>query len=140
MKSQEQILAELDSFYPEEHEWEALDELIEEASYHPGKDTVKILLNVFERFPEHDGCRVFWSIVHTLEAIGDYESELVNSIQRQPHEMSVLMLNRLINGGFREIDGKPITDILHEIAMNNSFPNAISEKANYFIEYQQSRT
>ncbi len=140
MKSQEQILTELNGYYPKEDEWEDLDELIAEASYHPGKDTVKALLQVFERFPEHDGYGVFWAIVHTLEGIGNYESELVKSILRHPHEMSVLMLNRLINGGVREIDGKPIIDILNEVAVNSSFPNEIREKANHFIEYQQSRT
>ena len=140
MKIEEEIIDELNKFDPAQCDWKDLDVLIEKASEHSGEDIVKALLNLFERFPEHDGYGVFWSIIHTLETIGCYETELVNSIQRQPHEMSVLMLNRLLNDGDNEINGRKIVEILQDIAANNSFSHEIRKQAKNLIEDQQNRT
>ncbi len=137
--NKETVIDNLNNFSPKQDEWDELDSLIEEASEHSGDKVVKSLLSLFERFPTHDGYGVFWSIIHTLEAIGGYENELVNSIARQPHELSVLMLNRLINGGYKEIEGKPIINVLKEIANNESLSNEIREEANGFVEYQANR-
>ena len=138
MRNIEEIIKDLNNYSPVQDEWRGLDEIIAEAAEYRGDEIVRALLNVLERFPTHDGYGVFWSIVHALEAIGDYEAELVSSISMQPHEMSVLMLNRLINGGVTEIGGKPIIKILKDISNNEAFSEDIREQANGFIEYQES--
>ena len=133
MRNIENIINDLNNYAPVNDEWDSLDELIEEASEFSGEAIVKALLNVLERYPNNDGYGVFWSIVHSLEAIGGYEKELVNSISRQPHEMSILMLNRLINGNVTEIDGELIVNILLNISKNESFEKEFREQAKGFV-------
>ena len=139
MRKLEEVINDLNNYSPSQDEWNDLDELIAEASSFSGKKIINALLRILERYPTHDGYGVFWSIVHTLEAIGDYETELVSSISRKPHEMSVLMLNRMLNAGINEIDGKPIIKILQEISVNTAFSEDIREQARGFIEYQENR-
>jgi len=138
MRNIEEIIKDLNNYSPVQDEWRGLDELIAEAAEYHGDKIVRALLNVLERYPTHDGYGVFWSIVHALEAMTGYEAELVNSISRQPHEMSVLMLNRLINGGISDIEGKPIINILKEVSNNEVVSKDIRNQANDFIEHQES--
>lgn len=137
MRTVEVILKDIEEFIPVDDEWEALDELIFEALSANDSRIIKSLLGVLERNQEHDGYGVFWSIVHGLEGAGNYEKELVLSLNRRPHEMSLIILNRMLNGGLYEIDGKPILNVLEEIALNQKFPESIREIANDFICYQQ---
>ncbi|MGC9494602.1 hypothetical protein ACP45A_18145, partial [Vibrio genomosp. F10] len=65
--------------------------------------------------------------------IGNYENELVLSVLSKPHEMSVLMLNRLLNGGVNEIGGRLITDILKEISVNDALPSSIRQDAKQYL-------
>jgi hypothetical protein len=46
---------------------------------------------VFERFPDHDGYGVMWSVLHGIEAILNYEIELLASVRRLPTEFGVVM-------------------------------------------------
>jgi len=133
MRSIEAVLNDIDEFTPINDEWEDLDELIDEACSLSDHRVIKCLLRVLERNPEHDGNGVFWSIVHSLEGIGNYEKELELSVLNKPHEMSVLMLNRMLNGGIYKIDGRSIIDILEEISVNNSFAKVIKEDAERYL-------
>lgn len=134
------IVEELNSFDPDNCEWNDLDLLIQRTSEQPGRDVVRALLNLFERYPEHDGFGVFWSVIHALENMGSYEEELVKSIQRQPHEMSLTMLNRLLNDGINKISGRQIVDILRDVAASGSLRNEIKELARDFYDHHQNRT
>lgn len=73
------------------------------------------LLRVFERFPDKDGYGIFWSIVHGLESLPDYEEKLLESVQRQPSEFSLLMVNRMLNGGVAKIKGTDLLSILKKL-------------------------
>jgi len=46
-----------------------------------------------------------------MEAIGDYEQQLLRFFRRFPSEMTKIMLRRLENAGEKEINGIPL-DIL----------------------------
>ena len=61
------------------------------ASNHP-EFGIGALLRIFERFPDKDGYGVFWSLLHGLESMPDYEGALVESFMRQPSEFAMLML------------------------------------------------
>jgi hypothetical protein len=137
MRNIEAIIQDIDDFMPVNDEWKSLDELIEEACGANDRRLVKSLLGLFERFPDHDGYGVFWSIVHGLEAIGGYETDLASSVLSKPHELSVLMLNRMLNGGIHTIDGRPIIEILEQISGNFAFSRAIRESAGGFVAYQR---
>lgn len=53
------------------------------------------IFNLFERFPEDDGAGVFWSALHSMEAIGNYESKLRQYWRRWPNLMNRIMMKRL---------------------------------------------
>lgn len=55
------------------------------------------LFSVFENNPDHDGYGVFWSILHGLEGIDEYELQLCESIEIKPSEFNVLMAMRVLN-------------------------------------------
>ncbi|MCC4801069.1 hypothetical protein BCT30_24315 [Enterovibrio norvegicus] len=133
MRNIEDVVRDIDSFIPVNDEWEALDELVEEACNFNDIRVVKSLLFVLERNPEHDGYGTFWSVVHGLENIGNYEKELVQSVLNKPHEMSLLMLNRLLNSNVDLIDGKPIVEILREVSDNSKFSKDHRETAKQYL-------
>jgi hypothetical protein len=137
MRNIEAIIKDIEEFVPINDEWESLDELINEACSANDHRVARPLLGLLERNQDHDGYGVFWSIVHGLEALGNYETELAASVLRKPHEMSILMLNRMLNGGIQTIDGRPVLEILEEVASNSKFPNSIRESANGFVAFQR---
>lgn len=101
-----------------------------------GPREIRALFGVFERFPEHDGFGVFWGILHALEACQGYESEIVNSVQRQPCEFNVLMINRQLNAGVETINGRQLVGVLKEVLANKrSTAQALSD-AESFLEHQ----
>jgi hypothetical protein len=98
----------------------------------------RALFGVFECFPEHDGYGIFWSMVHLLEKSSRYESYLLESIRRRPTQFNLLMLNRLINGGFTRIGDVDLIPLLTRVAED---PNALASaraSAQSLLQYQRS--
>jgi len=83
------------------------------------------LFGLFERFPDHDGFGIFWSVLHMLEKSPRYESYLLESVQRKPSEFSLRMVARLINGGVTQIGSVGLPSLLKAISTNK----AVSESA-----------
>jgi len=113
------ILAAIEGFHPARStrigkEWLDLDDLVQvlPATNADPDLTARALLGVFERFPRHDGFEVFWTLLHYLEVLPGYERHLLESIQRTPNHMSVLMLQRMIHYGITEFDGIELTALL----------------------------
>ena len=110
----------------------ALDELGET----PRSAANEALFRVLERFPEHDGYGTFWTILHLLEATPDYEGELVHSLQRQPNEITVLMLSRILNIGIDNIGEVEIVALLRLVVENPRTPVEVAELARELIAEQ----
>ena len=83
------------------------------------------LFGLFERFPNHDGFGIFWSVLHMLEKSPRFEAYLLESVQRQPSEFSLRMVARLINGGVTQIGAVDLPSLLKAISTNQ----AVSESA-----------
>jgi hypothetical protein len=98
---------------------------------------VPALLRVFERFPSSDRLESFWGILHSLEALPGYEQHLIKSVRRAPGEFNLLMINRLLNGGVREINGTSLLGILHDVAASTYYPEPARCHARSFIEHQR---
>jgi hypothetical protein len=96
MRTSQNIINDINQFEPQNGNWLPLDSLLNEL-WETGdqENFTSELLKVFERFPEEDGAGVFWSIVHGLERFSAYETELIDSLNRQPSEMGLLMLRRI---------------------------------------------
>lgn len=101
---------------------------------------IPALLGLFERFPWSDGFESFWGILHALEKLPGYESELIASVRRTPGEFNLSMINRLLNGGISEVKGESLLRILHEIAnAKHHSPRAKAEaQAQGILIYQNS--
>jgi len=100
-------------FAPIDGDWRPLDALLERAFNSPDpKEYYHAIFNLFERFPEDDGAGVFWTAVHGMEAIGDYEKHLLSYFRRWPNLMNKLMLRRIYNSGQKEIMNFPIDRLI----------------------------
>lgn len=103
------------------------------------RNDVGQLLGVFERFPEHDGFGVFWQILHLLERAGGYESALVDSVRRNPGEFNLTMINRLLNGGIKNVGAQSLLSLLEEVARTEQANPDSAEWAMHFLEYQRDK-
>lgn len=120
------------TFEPKEDNWLPLDALVAELwqAGHP-EQAIPELLSVFERYPEEDGFGVVWSVLHGLEALPNYEPELLRSLARQPSEFGVLMVGRMLNSGTRKVAGVSLLETLRGLASTAS-SSSIRETANEF--------
>jgi len=104
-----------------------------------GPNDVDQLLSVFERFPDDDGFGVFWQILHFLESAGGYESALVDSVRRSPSEFNLTMINRLLNGGIKNIGTQSLLLLLEEVALTEQTDPESAQWAVRFVDYQRSK-
>jgi hypothetical protein len=102
-----------------------------------GANEFQTLLGVLERFPLDDGFESFWSIVHFLEACEGYEPYLVASVLRNPADLTLTMLNRLLNAGSTQCGDTSYAAILESVAANTTFVPELRSRAVKFLEYQQ---
>ena len=100
---------------------------------------VQVWFRLFERFPEEDAYEMFWSILHDIEALPDYDSELIASLGRRPSRFPVLMVNRMLNTGQRSIGDVDLMSLLASVAADETCPSSVREDAESFIEYQRTR-
>ncbi|WNB76345.1 hypothetical protein [Methylomonas koyamae] len=98
---------------------------------------IGVLFGVLERFPEND----FGSpgpLVHALEAIPGYEPFLAESLRRQPTELSVWVVNRILNSEL-PIEAKVTwTNELRQVMQNPAALTSARESAREFLEYQSA--
>ena len=134
------IISDIDEFLPRDGDWNRLDRLLGElfGSDQPHLGIVP-LLRVFERFPDEDGFGVFWSIVHGLESLPGYECPLLESINRRPVEFTLLMVNRLLNGGIREVQGTPLLSILEESSAKLETTANARQAARNYLNFQRTK-
>jgi hypothetical protein len=134
-RSAAKILADIRVFKPVDGNWLPLDELLAEFwDTGKAKRHVRELLSVLERFPEDDGEGVLWSIVHGLEEVPGYESELIQSIRRQPSELGVAMVGRLLNSGVSQADEASLVGILREVVEARTAPRSVQKSAADWIQ------
>jgi len=100
-----------------------------------GPAEFEALLGVLERSPLEDGFESYWSIVHFLEACDGYEPSLLLSIERQPAELSLAMVNRLLNAGITTCGDRPLIDVLRSVAQRPDLDDRLREVARGFIQY-----
>ena len=102
-----------------------------------GEPVFTALLGIFERSPLSDGFESYWSIVHFLEACDGYEPYLLESIAREPTELTLTMVNRLINAGLRECGGVAFLEVLGSVAARADVDPRLKELARKSVQYQR---
>lgn len=93
------ITAQLVAFDPTDGDAREFDALLARCfeTLEP-REAAEALIRLLEDHPEEDGAP-YWGIVHGLEAYGDYEDLLRDSIGRTPSFFGVLLANRMLNAG-----------------------------------------
>jgi hypothetical protein len=128
MRSSQDIVNDINQFEPADGNWLELETLLNDLWSTGKQENFTIdLLRVFERFPGKDGAGVFWSIIHGVETFRSYESELVDSLNRQPSEMGLLMLRRIKNSGASTLGGVEIDKIVRDLLSNEQLTPALKE-------------
>ncbi len=118
-----------------------LDDCLQQLSFSTNKEpALTALFHLYERFPEEDGYGVCWSILHLLEAIKGYEMELVQSVNRQPADFTLLMVNRLLNADIKTIDGIDLISVLEKTMNDETQSQGIRQEAKLFFSHQQKCT
>lgn len=104
-----------------------------------GQAELQVLFDVFERFAEHDGYGVFWSILHMLEVCDGCTSALLASVRRKPCEFNVLMINRLLNAGLSDIDGQSLENVLQSVLLHPDATAQALDDAAYYLALRNVR-
>ncbi len=76
------------------------------------------ILRLFERFPDGDAYEGFWSFLHLLEKHRHFEPLLVESVERTPALMTLLMVDRVLSSG----DSRSASHNLRDV-MTRAFDN-----------------
>lgn len=129
------IIAELNCFVGSNTNWQTLDELVAALFENPvcgaGLDA---LLGVFERHPTHDGFGVFWTLLHGIESVPCYEVHLFQSLRRRPSLFGVYMVNRILNGGVREVGPESWISGLRNVASRDDVEQEIRDEAGKYLQ------
>jgi hypothetical protein len=114
-----------------------LRELTDELMAQPQPErAVPALFAVMERMPDTE-MGTPGPLVHTLERLrGQYEHELVESIKRQPANLSVWMVNRILNGTRDSGQRQIYLDLLRVAAEHPTAPEPVRHEAKDFIQHQ----
>lgn len=124
----------------DKHQLQTLDDSVQQLFDTTNSELcIDSLLGIFERFPDEDGYDIFWTILHGLEGLPNYQAKLVKSVQRRPTEFSLTMVNRILNSEQRNVDGMDLLELLKEVASNQRWSKPIRETVMEYIEWQQSR-
>jgi hypothetical protein len=137
------IIAALDKFEPSDYDADNLVRLCEIfngfRSLRQRARGMPAIFSLLERFPDGE----FGSpgpLVHELEAIPDYLPLLRDSLRRQPTQLTVWMVNRLLN---TELSNDQREAWLAELRAAFEHPLASEqtrETAEDFLEHQRSNT
>jgi len=127
-----EISKEIEGFSPANGEWLKLDELISNIKNMTEKE-ISACLGVFERFPNENGAGVFFSIIHSLEHFGGYESLLAESVIKKPNEWNLLMLNRMLNADIDMAGNFTIFELLTNVINNESLSSQLRETAQEYL-------
>ena len=135
------IIEAIAQIQPGQEDWLRLDELLGQlwATEEPQLG-IEALFKVFERFPEHDGYGVFWSIVHGLESLPDYELALIDSLRRQPTEFNVMMVERILNAGISTVGDAEGLILLEQALAHPKATGQVKQNAVKYIKARRTKS
>jgi hypothetical protein len=140
--SVEAVIAALDAFEPVEDgsiNVEKLYELLDGFCYLSNREkAMQAMFALLERYPDAE----FGSpgpLVHELELISGYELLLEGSLSRQPTDLTVWMLNRILNGTRDAGEHRYWMKKLNAAAQHPLAPDYVRDSAIAFIKYQQEQ-
>jgi hypothetical protein len=119
---------------------ERLCSLTEELLQQPNPERfLPVLFGVMERMPGAD-LGSPGPLVHTLEQIKGYESELVASARRAPCPLSVWMVNRILNAAKNPEQRDAWLNLLDSVATSSTATSQTKQAALQFIQFQRKKS
>lgn len=99
------IISQLERFVPDDEDNAyPLSELLTGLESLPDRHlAIEPMFRLMERFPEAD-LGSPGPLVHKIEAMPDYRSQLLKSLGRCPTDLTVWMVNRILNAALSEAD------------------------------------
>jgi len=137
----EELVAQVASFDPDTEDYmERLYKLMDEVKA-IGSEPALIcaLFGLLEKYPDVD----FGSpgpIVHTLESRNEHRDELRKSISRQPTNLNVWMVNRILNSQLSAEERGAWEQVLRDVSTNPKASDSVKDDANQFLEFQAQRS
>jgi hypothetical protein len=121
--------------------WERLEELTVALMELPSPErAIPELFSVMERLPESD-LGSPGPLVHTMEKlVGSYEEELAESVRRRPTELSVWMVNRILNGELSEARRQHYLALLEAAAIHPSANDTLRDVVRGFLDHQTQKS
>ena len=98
------------------------------------KEEIETLFGLYEKFPTSDGYGLFWSVLHKIEASGNYESLLIESIQRKPALFTLSMIKRILNSGIYFVGDINLLNLLSQVANDKNQLEILRQDAQDFID------
>ena len=125
-----EIIADIEHFQPKNGNWLPLGALVEEL-FQSGaaSQAVDALLGVFERYPNETGAEVFNLIVRGLEGVPGYELKVVQSLRRVPSECGLMLVDRLLVAGHKEVEGVRLLPLVAQIANDPKASAVVRQEA-----------
>lgn len=145
-RSTQEVISELNAFQPGDFEadwlgegWEHLYDVCAELSDTPYPEHgAETLFALFERLEGKD-LGSPGPIVQTLEKLADYQTDLIEAMQRKPTTYTVWMVNRVLNTPLTLELRQYWLDLLRASLFHSSASEATKADAEGFIKYQNSR-
>lgn len=135
MRPTSAILHDIEKFQPtQDGNWLALDDLVEELFLKESPpEALGPLFHLLERFPNDESAGVLWGVLHGIETYHPtYEAQLVQSLRRHPTALTVTMVRRMVNSGYRLVAGQSV-ESLYEAVLTH--PKASAEAKEYAQDF-----
>src|SRR5471032_2095732 len=138
----ENVVAELDALVPVDEVdnvgrlYEILDHL---QSLAPELRTpaVPAMLSLIERYPDTE-LGSPGPLVHELESIPGYESFLRDSVLRQPADLNVWMVNRILNAEVSQDARMDWLSVMNQVIKHSRASKEVQQMVADFLEHQHS--
>ena len=101
---------------------------------------VPAMFSLMERFP--GACLgTPGPLVHSIESLGinQYEPLLIKSVQRQPTELNVWMVNRILNSALPLEHRQVLLDLMRSVGGYPKCPPQVAKLAQEFLDHQARR-
>ena len=114
-----------------------LYEILEGFDSLPGRDrAIQSMFELMERFPDAD-LGAPGPLVHEIEAIDGYQASLRQSLRRRPTDLTLWMVNRILNSALDEESRRSWLNEMHAVANHPSAPASAREAAARFVARQK---
>jgi hypothetical protein len=104
------------------------------------KPVMAAMFSLMERFPDaYLGTP--GPLVHSIESVGlsQYEPLLIESVQRQPTELNIWMVNRILNTALPSEHRRLLLDLMQSAIRHPRIPHRVAESDQRFLDHQSKR-